>query len=72
MARKNAEPAGPTLIEAWRLSLHLTKTEAARRLRMNPATYSRISRGALKPGRDKAVEISQIAGVPVPAWSNPS
>jgi DNA-binding XRE family transcriptional regulator len=37
----------------------------------SPATITKLKNGSLKPGRDLALRIERILGIPVAAWDEP-
>ncbi len=52
-------------LKAWRAAQGLSQREAARKLGMSQAGYSRAESGTMRPRVKKAVLISERTGVPL-------
>jgi len=61
---------GSTLLKAWMERARLNQREAAVVLALNYTMLNKLLRGVRCPGRQSAVHLQRVAGVPVEAWES--
>lgn len=66
-AKRSRPKTGGSLLRAWRGKRSLR--QAAEILQRDPSHLSLLERGKRKPGRDFALRLQDIVGIPASAWS---
>lgn len=63
---------GPQMLRDWRTAQGMTIPAAAAALRVKEDTFSAWIAGRRKPGRESAVALLHVAGIPIDArWGPP-
>ena len=60
---------GSEQLVAWIERSRLTQSEAGEQLGLHRSTLNKILNGKRRPGRENAILIQRVAGIPVEAWS---
>lgn len=61
--------AGRDQLRAWLVRSKLNQVQGARALSLTETYMSLLLSGHRKPGRDNAIKLERLTGVPVEAWS---
>jgi transcriptional regulator with XRE-family HTH domain len=60
---------GSEQLAAWIQRSNLKQVEAARKLGFDRTTLNKILKRVRTPGRENAIRLQRIAGVPIEAWT---
>lgn len=60
---------GSSQLKDWIARSHLNQREAAQKLELHYTTLNKILQGSRPPGRETAIVIEAVTGIPVAAWS---